>query len=95
MAVIEIDKAVSSSNKLFPMYNVILLNDDYHTFEFVIYVICTVFKKELPEAFKITKSVHETGQGIVTTCTKERAELYLEQVEGPKGSIGCIMEPVE
>ena len=95
----EIEQRTIVSNKICPNWNVIFLNDDVHSFEFVIFVICTVFRKELEDAYRITKSIHETGQEIVTTCSKERAELYLEQVagikEGPKGAIGCVIEPAE
>lgn len=86
-------------DKICPNWNVILLNDDYHSFDFVIILLMKIFRKELDSALAITLEIHENGQGIAATCSKERAELYLEQVasmkEGIKGAIGCVMEPAE
>lgn len=95
----ELETTASTNSGLCPQYHIIFLNDDYHSFQFVIYVMVTLFRKEFEQAFELTKMIHETGQAIVTTCPKERAELYLEQVssmkEGDKGAIGCVMEPAE
>jgi len=88
-----------TKQRTMPLWNVIILNDDHHSMPFVAGVIMVVFKKEMDEAIEIMKTAHETGRAICTTCPKERAELYLEQVatykEGPKGAVGCEMEPAE
>lgn len=93
----EVELETITIKKFYPMYHVILLNDDYHTFQFVYFVLLTVFRKSDDDARRLTLEVHEKGQSIIETCSKERAELYLEQVlsikEGDKGSINCIMEP--
>lgn len=85
--------------KIAPRWNVVLINDDYHSFEFVIYLLMTIFKKDINEAFKITKAVHDEGRGVAATCSKERAELYLEQItslkEGAKGALTADMEPAD
>lgn len=39
-------------------YNVIILNDDFTTFEFVIEVLMTVFGKTMPEAENIAEETH-------------------------------------
>ena len=99
---IQLDEQTSTKQGLCPQWHVLLKNDDFHTFDFVIMVLIDIFKKDFDEAMKITKAIHKSGAGgaaIVTTCPKERAELYVEQVsslkEGEKGSIGCCMEPAE
>ncbi|MFO7850727.1 MAG: ATP-dependent Clp protease adapter ClpS [Spirochaetia bacterium] len=47
------------------MYRVVLLNDDYTTMDFVIYIIQKVFHKPAAEAAKIMMDVHKKGKGIV------------------------------
>lgn len=95
----QVNTVASTKTHLYPQWNVLLLNDDVHSFPFVIHVIMQVFRKTVEEAFSFTLGIHQTGQAILTTCSKERAELYLEQVstfkEGDKGALGCAMEPVE
>lgn len=87
-----------TTTKHCPRWNVIILNDDHHSIEFVLGVVIQIFKKDFDEAIEIVKTAHETGRAICTTCSKERAELYLEQVsslkEGAKGAVGCEAEPV-
>jgi ATP-dependent Clp protease adaptor protein ClpS len=89
--------STEKDQRVAPRWNVILLNDDFHSVQFVIHLLQEVFKKEFDAAVAITMSIHHTGRGIAATTTKERAELYLEQVkalpEGAKGPVGCEMEP--
>lgn len=95
----EILESVDVSQRICPRWHTLLLNDDYHSFDFVILVIINVFKKPLPEALKATVTIHNEGQVIMATTSKERAELYLEQVagmrEGELGPVGCTIEPAE
>ena len=94
-------EASTSSRKL-PPYNVIVLNDEEHTFEYVIEMLVKVFGHSLTIAEALTWRVHNTGRAIVLTTHKELAELKCEQVlsYGPdprmsvsKGPIGCYIEP--
>lgn len=58
-----------------PRYKVILLNDNFTPFQWVIFLLCNVFHKTLMEAEEITLTVHEDGSGIVHTYpSKEIAE---------------------
>lgn len=57
------------------MYRVLLHNDDKTTFDFVIAVLMRIFHKKVEDAIIITKSIHETGQGIAgAPYTREIAE---------------------
>jgi len=57
------------------MYKVILHNDDTTTFDFVIMILTTIFHKSVQEAYEITISVHQTGQGLAgAPYTREIAE---------------------
>lgn len=56
------------------MYNVILINDDYTTFDFVVYVLVSVFKRSAEDAWDITNKIHHEGRGIAGTYIKDIAE---------------------
>jgi ATP-dependent Clp protease adaptor protein ClpS len=87
-----------------PPYNVILLNDDDHTVDYVVHMMQTLFGHPVEKGLQIAKEVHETGRCIVSTCTRELAELKQEQIHafGPdkliescKGSMSADIEPAE
>lgn len=80
------------------MYQVILLNDNYTTMEFVVYVLEQVFKRSSEEAKHIMLSVHEKGSGVAGIYTKDIAETKIaivhhlaKQSEYP---LKCILEQV-
>lgn len=77
-------------------YNLILLNDDHHTMEFVVAVIQKVIKCEIEAAVKMMLQVHYRGRAIVWSGCLEQAEFKHEQVqsisEGPLGPISSIIE---
>ncbi|MBN1699020.1 MAG: ATP-dependent Clp protease adaptor ClpS [Spirochaetales bacterium] len=79
-----------------PKFKVILLNDDYTTFDFVIRVLVEVFRKPEPEAIQITMDVHKRGYGICGIYTKEIAETKVATVHDMSESAGyplrCVME---
>jgi ATP-dependent Clp protease adaptor protein ClpS len=85
-----------------PPYNVILLNDDDHTYEYVIAMLQTLFGYPPEKGFQMAKEVDTTGRVIVLTTTKEHAELKRDQIHafGPdsrlkrcKGSMSAMIEP--
>jgi ATP-dependent Clp protease adaptor protein ClpS len=85
-----------------PPYNVILLNDEEHTFEYVIELLTKLFAHPLATAQEMTLRIHTTGRAVVYTTHKEKAELKRDQVlsYGPdprmsisKGPLGCYIEP--
>ncbi len=63
-----------------PMFRVILYNDDYTTFEFVIEVLMSVFRKNEEEAKQITMNVHRRGKGVAGVYPMEIAEMKVSQV---------------
>jgi len=64
-----------------PMYKVILHNDDYTTFDFVIRVLQTIFHKSFEEAQKITLDIHNKGKGVCGIYTFEIAQTKVYQVK--------------
>jgi ATP-dependent Clp protease adaptor protein ClpS len=85
-----------------PPYNVVVLNDEEHTFEYVIDMLVKLFRHSLPTAQELTWRIHTSGRAIVYTTHREKAELKRDQVLawGPdprmsisKGPLGCYIEP--
>jgi ATP-dependent Clp protease adaptor protein ClpS len=85
-----------------PRYHVILLDDDDHTYDYVIEMLIKLFGHSRERAFLMACEVDGAGRVIVDTTTKERAELKRDQIHayGPdwriercKGSMSAIVEP--
>ena len=47
-----------------PMYQVVLLNDDYTPMEFVVYILQYIFNHEHEKATQIMMAVHSRGKGV-------------------------------
>ena len=62
------------------LFNVILLNDDYTTMEFVLQILETLFQKSPAEAFRIMMHVHRNGRGLAGVYTWEVAETKADEV---------------
>jgi ATP-dependent Clp protease adaptor protein ClpS len=84
-----------------PPYNVVLLNDDFHTMDFVVEVLSKVFGYKMERCVQLTLLAHVSGRSIIWTGTKELAELKVEQVTSlhekqdgaDLGPLGCDIEP--
>ena len=63
-----------------PLYKVILLNDDYTTWEFVVFVLMRFFGKNLEEANQQTLEVHQRGTTLGGVYPFEVAETKAAQV---------------
>lgn len=88
--------------KILPPFNVVLLDDDDHTYDYVILMLMKLFGHSLETAYQMACEVDATGRVIVDTTTKERAELKQEQIHacGPDprsvkcaGSMSAVIEP--
>ena len=62
------------------LYQVLLINDDYTTMEFVISVLQKYFHKGLSEASRIMMSVHQQGRGVCGTYPHDIASTKVVQV---------------
>ena len=87
-----------------PPYNVILLNDDDHTYEYVIEMLKALFGHPVEKGYQLAKVVDTQGRAIVCTTSLERAELKRDQIHayGPdpriprcQGSMSAVIEPAE
>ncbi len=85
-----------------PPYNVILENDDHHSFGFVVEVLRKALGYSEERAHQLTKQADTSGRAVVWTGPKEVAELKADQIrtfseiraDGAKlGPLGCTIEP--
>jgi ATP-dependent Clp protease adaptor protein ClpS len=86
-----------------PPYHVVLLNDDDHTYEYVIVMLQQLFGHPREKGFQLAHEVDTQGRAIVLTTSKEHAELKRDQIHafGPdpfstracKGSMSAVIEP--
>ena len=57
-----------------PLYQVILLNDDYTPMEFVVSILCKFFTMSVESATAVMLKVHTDGKGVCGVFPKEIAE---------------------
>jgi len=90
--------------RILPQWHVILLNDDDHSYDYVIDLLQTIFGHPLETAFQMAVEVDTQDRVIVDTTSKERAELKQEQIHafGPdwriprcQGAMTAIIEPAD
>jgi ATP-dependent Clp protease adaptor protein ClpS len=84
------------------LYHVIILNDEEHTFEYVVEMLQAIFAFPYATALAHTVEADRTGSSIVWTCGLEEAEQKRDQVHayGPdwrmpnsRGSVAALVEP--
>jgi ATP-dependent Clp protease adaptor protein ClpS len=90
--------------RLQPRYNVVLINDDDHTVDYVIEMMHDLFNHPPEKGFQIAEEVHNEGRCVCLTTTFEHAELKVDQIHeyGPDprlsrcdGSMSAELEAVE
>lgn len=83
-------------------WNVVLLDDDDHTYEYVIRMLTTLFRVSRARALELATRVDTQGRAVLLTTHKEHAELKREQVHSwgadamlshSAGSMSCVIEP--
>ncbi|MBN8644185.1 MAG: ATP-dependent Clp protease adaptor ClpS [Planctomycetes bacterium] len=86
------------------LWNVVLLNDDDHSYEYVIEMMQKVFGHPAERAFQIAKTVDKDGRAVCATFHKELAELKAELVHGfgkyrriasCAGAMSAVIEPAD
>lgn len=86
------ERSSQATRQLYPNYKVIVLNDDFNTFQHV----AECLMKYIPgmtsdRAWELTNQVHHEGQAIVWVGPQEQAELYHQQLR----RAGLTMAPLE
>jgi ATP-dependent Clp protease adaptor protein ClpS len=87
-----------------PRYNVVLWNDDDHTYTYVIAMLLELFAYPVEKGYQLAQEVDTRGRVIVLTTTMEHAELKRDQIHAYgkditiadcRGSMSASIEPVE
>lgn len=89
---------------LVPRFHVVLLDDNDHTYEYVIEMLMDIFGHSERTAYDMASKVDRDKRVIVDTTHKERAELKRDQIHSYgadwriphcKGSMSAIIEPAD
>ena len=100
----ETDTDYATERKYQPPYHVVLLNDDDHSYQYVIVMLKELFGHPVEKGFKLAEMVDKKGRAIVLTTTLEHAELKQDQIHAYgadasiprcKGSMSAELEAAE
>ncbi len=84
------------------LWHVVLLDDDDHTYDYVIEMLCKLFFKTVDEALRHAIEVDTTGRTITLTCERSAAEFARDQIHAygadprlprSRGSMTAVLEP--
>ena len=93
---------VVERERLVPLYRVVLLDDNDHTYDYVIEMLQKLFIFTLEEAFRHAEEVDRCGRTVLITCELPQAEFARDQIHayGPdwrlprsKASMAAMIEP--
>ncbi|HTA41938.1 MAG TPA: ATP-dependent Clp protease adaptor ClpS [Bryobacteraceae bacterium] len=85
-----------------PLYRVVLLDDDDHTYDYVIEMLQKIFIFTAEQALRHAQEVDSMGRTVLITCELPEAEFARDQVHGygrdwrlprSKGSMSAVVEP--
>ena len=93
---------VIEQERLVPLYRVVLLDDNDHTYDYVIEMLQNIFIFTLEQAYRHAEEVDRAGRTVLITCELPQAEFARDQIhaygadwrlERSKGSMSAIVEP--
>ncbi len=89
-------------DRLESLYNVVLLDDDDHTYDYVVEMLVKIFGFTETKAFRHAVEVDTDSRTILLTCSLQEAEHKRDQIhaygadprlERSQGSMSAIIEP--
>ena len=95
--------AADKKPKRQPPYQVILWNDDDHTYDYVIAMLAKLFGHPPEKGYQLADEVNNRGRAVVLTTTREHAELKRDQIHAYgkdqlmancRGSMSASIEPM-
>jgi ATP-dependent Clp protease adaptor protein ClpS len=93
---------VVERDQLTPLYRVVLLDDNDHTYDYVIEMLQKIFIFTLEQAYRHAEEVDRRGRTVLITCELREAEYARDQIHsyGPdwrlprsKGPMSAVVEP--
>lgn len=100
---IEIEEVADEALLSDTPWHVVLLDDNMHTYDYVIEMLCAIFNFSVQKAFLMAIEVDRRKRVIVATCHIEKAEARQQQIHdygpdwripGSKGSMTAVLEKV-
>lgn len=91
-------------DSLVPLYRVVLLDDNDHTYDYVIEMLQKIFIFTLEQAYRHAEEVDRRGRTVLITCELQEAEFARDQIHayGPdwrlersKGPMSAVIEPAQ
>jgi ATP-dependent Clp protease adaptor protein ClpS len=96
------ESGAANQDQLTPLFHVVLLDDDEHTYDYVIEMLMKIFCHSPEAAFRHAVEVDTDGRTVVLTCEREQAEFGRDQIHAygadprmpiSKGSMSAVIEP--
>jgi ATP-dependent Clp protease adaptor protein ClpS len=96
------DIGTSQQDQTVPLYRVVLLDDNDHTYDYVIEMLQRLFIFTAEEAYRHAEEVDRAGRTVLIVCELREAEFGRDQIHayGPdwrlarsKGSMSAVVEP--
>jgi ATP-dependent Clp protease adaptor protein ClpS len=93
---------VMERERMAPLYRVVLLDDNDHTYDYVIEMLQKIFIFTLEQAYSHAEEVDRCGRTVLIACELPQAEYARDQIHayGPdwrlprsKGSMSAVVEP--
>lgn len=60
-------------------FKVIIFNDDFTPYDFVVNILKSIFKKDTESAIAVTTQVHSSGSGIAGVYSRDIAETKVDR----------------
>lgn len=98
----QIETGQESEERKSPLYNVVLLDDNEHSYDYVIEMLTRLFYFGESRAFRHAVEVDTTGRTIILTADLEEAQMAKDLIHGygadprmpiSKGSMTAVIEP--
>ena len=92
----------SGKEERVPLYHVVLLDDNDHTYDYVIEMLQKIFIFTLEQAYRHAEEVDRCGRTVLITCELPQAEFARDQIHAygadwrlprSKGSMSAVVEP--
>ena len=90
--------------RLIPRYHVVLLDDEDHTYEYVVEMLMRLFRHSRETSWQMAREVDHRGRSIVFTTNKEQAEHKRSQIQSygadqrlshSRGSMSAVVEKAD
>lgn len=97
-------ESATPTNTLEPLYHLILLDDDFHTYPYVIEMLGKIFAYGHGKAFALARIIDNQGRGIVETADHEQVRNNQSKIhaygadpriEASQGSMSAIIEQAD